>query len=86
MLKYQVTDGGSLDEDGVANGEIIDPVGLAVAAGDNSIAGSSSSISLLLSNSLLASTGQNKLYFVAVALLAIASGTSYIKKFAYRQK
>lgn len=86
VLKYQVTDGGSLDEDGVANGEIIDPVGLAVAAGDNSIAGSSSSISLLLSNSLLASTGQNKLYFVAVALLAIASGSSYIKKFAYRQK
>ncbi len=89
VLKYQVTDGGELDEDGVANGEIIDPVGLAIVAGDNSTAGSSSSsssTSSLLSNSLLASTGQNKLYFVAVALLAIASGTSYIKKFAYREK
>ncbi len=30
ILNYQVTDGGELDEDGVANGAILDPVGLGV--------------------------------------------------------
>ncbi len=29
LLSYDITDGGSLDEDGVANGVIVDPVGLA---------------------------------------------------------
>ena len=28
---YQVTDGGSLDDDGVADGNIVDPVGLALS-------------------------------------------------------
>lgn len=32
-LAYSATDGGELDEDGVANGVIVDPVGLAVAPG-----------------------------------------------------
>lgn len=32
-LTYPVTDGGALDEDGVVNGMIIDPVGLAVTGG-----------------------------------------------------
>lgn len=30
-LNYKVTDGGPLDEDGIVNGEIVDPVGLAVS-------------------------------------------------------
>lgn len=30
QVSYQVADGGALDEDGVVNGEIIDPIGLAV--------------------------------------------------------
>lgn len=33
QVTYQVADGGSLDEDGVVNGTIVDPVGLAVATG-----------------------------------------------------
>ena len=31
-LTYQITDGGALDEDGIANGVIVDPVGLGQAA------------------------------------------------------
>jgi len=30
VVSYQVTDGGALDEDGLANGIIVDPAGLAV--------------------------------------------------------
>lgn len=32
LAEYQVTDGGALDEDGLANGVIVDPVGLALAS------------------------------------------------------
>lgn len=42
-VEYDVTDGSSLDEDGVANGIIIDPVGLAVA--DTSHASSGGGVS-----------------------------------------
>jgi len=35
QITYNVTDGGSLDQDGTANGTIVDPVGLATAAGTN---------------------------------------------------
>ncbi len=35
VLKYQVTDGGSLDDDGQVNGTIHDPVGLAVNVQSN---------------------------------------------------
>lgn len=36
-LMYQLSDGGALDEDGVVNGEIVDPVGLAVQSSETNI-------------------------------------------------
>lgn len=62
-LSYTVTDGGSLDMDGTANGAIVDPVGLAIA--DTSSA-----------TSALASTGDNtQLIFVAAGVF-LATGIS----------
>lgn len=36
-LIYQLSDGGALDEDGVVNGEIVDPVGLAIKSNETNI-------------------------------------------------
>ncbi len=47
-LSYQITDGGELDEDGVANGVIVDPSGLAtnrVGAPDTGLGGQAASVS-----------------------------------------
>jgi len=38
VVSYQVTDGGALDDDGLANGIIVDPAGLAVLGTSNSAA------------------------------------------------
>lgn len=57
-VAYEVTDGGELDEDGVVNGEIVDPVGLAVSSTSTPIplapntGGGSSVFNLLTSTSL----------------------------------
>ncbi len=42
-MVYDVVDGGSLDEDGLSNGTIVDPVGFAVAVAEESSGGGSSS-------------------------------------------
>ncbi|MBH2007339.1 hypothetical protein I8H83_01920 [Candidatus Saccharibacteria bacterium] len=36
-LTYQLSDGGALDEDGIVNGEIVDPVGLAVKTTETNV-------------------------------------------------
>lgn len=50
-LSYSVTDGGSLDQDGIADGNIVDPVGLAsstAAAPNTGLAPAGSQLSLIL--------------------------------------
>jgi len=49
---YNITDGGALDQDGVANGTIVDPVGLAVvpaSAASSDLASTGQGVSLILS-------------------------------------
>jgi hypothetical protein len=86
VLKYQVTDGGELDEDGVANGEIIDPVGLAISGGANGSGGvaNTNRASISASNKKaykaggvngLANTGDNVKYLVGVAVVLIAGSS-----------
>lgn len=66
-ISYQVTDGGALDADGVANGDIVDPVGLAVP---------SSTAAVNSSVGELAPTGDSlTLEYVVIATL-LAAGTS----------
>lgn len=36
-LTYQLSDGGALDEDGIVNGEIVDPVGLAAKTTETNV-------------------------------------------------
>ncbi len=66
QLTYSITDGGSLDQDGVANGTIVDPIGLATA---------NASTSSGTSSSTLASTGEDTkpLYLLAILLLLAGS-------------
>jgi hypothetical protein len=59
---YAITDGSALDADGVADGVIIDPVGLALGIGAS--AGS------------LANTGQNTGAYTALAVLLLVSGVA----------
>jgi len=59
-LSYSITDGGELDDDGEANGIIVDPVGLALT-----VTGATGA---------LASTGENLLLFIFGASTLIAGG------------
>ena len=65
VLSYEITDGGSLDEDGVANGTIVDPIYIGMLAsasgepdGGGEIVGEATE-STSVENSGLASTGKN---------------------------
>jgi tripartite motif-containing protein 71 len=60
-LTYDITDGGDLDDDGIANGTILDPVGLAVDS-DEATADT------------LANTGENIDLVISTALLLLALG------------
>lgn len=44
LLSYSITDGGSLDDDGLANGVIVDPIGLASDPGKTELAATGSDI------------------------------------------
>lgn len=69
-VRYQITDGGELDQDGQANGTIVDPVGLGstVSAG------------------VLAETGSNALLLTAVAIVSTSATALYIlSRFNSRQ-
>lgn len=68
-----MTDGGDLDDDGVANGVILDPVGLAVDVLGGSVSGSYSSAS-----NGLADTGQRMSIVVAIAFLSIIASGLYL--------
>ena len=61
VIRYTLIDGGSLDEDGLANGTIVDPIYVGVVAGTATATGS------------LASTGLN-LYVVIGAASILAVG------------
>ena len=52
-VSYSLVDGGDLDEDGVVNGEIIDPIYIGVAASSDSLADTGASSWLLLTVALL---------------------------------
>lgn len=71
-LTYSVTDGGALDDDGVVNGAILDPVGLAVA--------NASSSSSSTTTGTLAQTGDNRqpLLQISIGLLASGFGLTFI--------
>jgi len=60
-ISYSITDGGEYDDDGEANGIIVDPVGLASSTSEGASSGGT--------NSALADTGEN------LALLLLGAGT-----------
>jgi hypothetical protein len=68
---FAVTDGGSGDADGTADGIIVDPTGLALPIATPATSGTSGG---------LASTGENITTLVIISLLAIGSAvaTSFI--------
>lgn len=53
-VSYQVTDGGPLDEDGAANGTIVDPAGLATAVATLTNTGANIALTTTLSGALIA--------------------------------
>jgi hypothetical protein len=63
VLSYEITDGGSLDEDGVANGTIVDPIYIGEVMGASSTPPGSG---------LLASTGVNVYILLAAAATLFA--------------
>lgn len=68
---YSLTDGGEYDDDGEANGIIVDPVGLATTS--SSTNGGASPNGTAGTGSTLASTGENlRLYLFGIATLLIA--------------
>lgn len=73
ILSYQITDGGVLDEDGIANGEVLDPVGLAVS-NDNVITANSIVSSTSTNGSTLAKTGENITIQFIVAISIFSGG------------
>lgn len=72
-LQYSITDGGELDDDGLANGIIVDPIGLATTAGAGSPQGTNGS-----DGGALANTGQNTLVMsiLAVTTTTVGAGLS----------
>ncbi|MBP9738615.1 hypothetical protein KBD20_02920 [Candidatus Saccharibacteria bacterium] len=61
-VRYQITDGGELDQDGVANGTIVDPVGLGSSA----------------SAGVLAETGSNTQLLTAMAIASTSTAALYL--------
>jgi hypothetical protein len=76
QLKYDIIDGSELDDDGVVNGTILDPVGLAIAAETTTTDTSDGD------TSTLADTGSKLIntYISAVALVGLALATFVIHK------
>lgn len=72
LATYQITDGGALDMDAVANGTIVDPAGLAV-----SLSGSPTS-SGEGADSELAGTGSNTWAYTVLAVLLIVGSTGIL--------
>lgn len=74
QLIYDISDGGELDSDGIANGEILDPVGLAVALDSGRAPGGDT-----LSDGELAATGdsQQTVTLLALALVGVGSFAAY---------
>lgn len=66
VLSYEITDGGSLDEDGVANGTIVDPIYIGEVMG-------ASSTTPAPGSGLLASTGVN-IYVLFAAAATLFAG------------
>lgn len=62
---YSITDGGELDQDGIANGTIVDPVGLAV-------------VQVSAASSDLASTGHNVSLILSIAVGLMLAGASML--------
>ena len=82
---YNVTDGGALDEDGLANGVIIDPVGPSLSTEDIAEGGNSTG-----DQDTLAQTGLNitHIVLIGIALAALAGGSVAIgglKEARYRR-
>ncbi len=64
LLAYDITDGGLFDDDGLANGVIVDPVGLAI--GSEQIEAQNQPV-----NKLLSDTGENSLSIVPTGILIV---------------
>lgn len=69
MLSYDIADGGPLDDDGVANGVIVDPVGLAQA----------SDVDAAADNGTLVDTGQDVKLSIFTGTLLIASALALLR-------
>ncbi len=78
QLTYSITDGGALDDDGIVNGEILDPVGLAAAVllpvvpATNGGGGVSS-------GEVLANTGSNVTMYLTTGILLVGLASLVIK-------
>jgi len=89
VLNYQLTDGGALDDDGIANGVIVDPVGIArVAVASQQITtptggntgstaganGNGNGQGTKSANGTLSRTGANSSYLANIAFAILLSG------------
>ena len=81
VMDHPPEDGGALDDDGIANGVIVDPVGIASvkvsstsANNPNGGSGSASGSNSTSANGLLASTGANTMYEFYIAMLMMLLG------------
>lgn len=82
---YEIKDGGALDMDGIEDGNIVDPAGLAVADDGSSQAVNGSGILSNLTNGL-ASTGESVKTLIGVALALVAtSGIVIFRKYRKRK-
>lgn len=77
QLRYTLKDGGELDLDGIANGTIVDPVGLGVVAAQDAFSGQNAG------GTPLASTGANIATLFIAAFSAIAGGAMVLGRKLY---
>ncbi len=76
LLTYDITDGGDLDDDNTANGTILDPVGLAIAAETTTNTNTSDT-------DALAETGESRYVGLAGALILTIMGLLVLTKRLY---
>lgn len=80
VVNYQVTDGGEYDTDGLTDGVIVDPVGLAITTETNTSGPNSSTSNNITELSKLANTGANIYYIIVASLISIGGGIYVVKR------
>lgn len=78
VVSYDITDGGPLDDDGIANGEIVDPAGPAIVFAASSEDGWFGGAQSSSSSGGLAGTGQSSWLYGFIGLLLVAASAFVI--------